>query len=355
MGICVSKAGMGPAQFEPGPAPAAPQPAATGAGAGPDGAPARVKEKLRHMQKLGRSGHRQLDRYAAAAGKMVRKNLQPDEKMTELDIRNLPALVEAENARHPALALRQYGSPGDFLRDLAAMQEGSGRAIVRLTDTEGAPVFHHVMVDVQKKAGQAPTLVVLEPANLNDRTLTPHLAFYANMRRDGVDTSRVALVEVAAQASPNDCIMYCLNFALKAMKNGAAFDDMHRDLAHQKGPGHELGLEEHVANCYGVLGGWGAGSVPGFLGDVAFAAGPLVLPPDFYKHASSPILAKSVDERAAADQAGSSHQHAAPSLEQRVADYEVTRPNKKGELRTYSASIEGFRLQEIARAKRGGR
>lgn len=355
MGICVSKPGMGPAQFEQTPAHAAPSAAATGPAAGPSGPPARLTEKLQHMQKLGRSGHRQLDKYAAAAGKMARKNLQPDKKITKLDIDNLPALVQAENARHPALKLRQYDSPGDFLRELAAMPETSGRAIVRLADSEGAPVYHHVTVDVQKRAGQPPTLVVLEPAMLNEKILTPHLEFYAEMRRQGVDTSRVALVEVAAQASPQDCIMYCLNFALKAMKNSTAFDTMHRDLAHQKGPGHELGLEEHVANCYGVLGAWGAASVPGFIGNVAFAAGTLVLPPDFYKHASSSTLAKDVDERTAAGQASSSHQHAAQSLEQRVDDFKVTRLNDRGEPRTYSASIEGFRLQEIARAKRAGR
>ena len=343
MGICASRAGPGPAQFEQAPAAAAPAAAAPR----PSGPPARVKEKLKHMQKLGSSGHPQLDQYAAAVGKMARKNLQPDEKITELDIRNLPALIAAENARHPMLKLRQFGSPDEFLRDLQTMAEGSGRAIVRMADAEGAPVYHHVTVDLQKQAGQPPTLVVLEPSSLNENTFTPHLQFYANMRRHGVDTSRVAVVEAAAQASPNDCIMYCVNFALKAMKNSGAFEDMHRNLAQQKGPGHELGLARHLAQSTGMLNHFGVRDVPGFLGNISFAAGALVLPRDFYKHASSSTLARTVD-----GQASSSRRHDGESLEQRVNAYKVTRPNKRGDLRTYSASIEGFRLQEIARAKR---
>ncbi len=360
MGLSISKR----AQYEQTPARSEPHAGATSASArrSASGPPPRVKEKFKELQKLGKSSNGQLNRYAATATKLARKNVQPGPEMSKLDFENMPTLIRVENARHPELNLSLYSTPGDFLRNLSMMPEGASRSIVRLANPDGASVFHHVIVDVRKENGQPPTLLVLEPVTLNMATFTPQLAFWADMRRHGIDTSRVAVVEAGAQTSPNGCIMYCLNYALKALKNRAAFDGMHRNLAQQRGPGHELGLERHIAQSSGVLTNFSPQDIRGFLGNIAFAAGPLVLPPDFYKHMNSATLAKTVSEIAAqhcvpgerpATARVNSARHPVPeSLEQRVAAFTVTRPNQNGDMRTYSASIEGFRLQEIARAKK---
>jgi hypothetical protein len=155
--------------------------------------------------------------------------------------------------------------------------------------------------------------------------------------------------------------MYCLNFALKAVKNSGVFDNMHRNIAQTGAPRPDISFEQHLAESDGLLGQWGAEQARQHLGNIGYAVGPLVLPPDFFKHATSATLAEEVSERAVQDCApgelpatsrvnGTRHQ-APESLEERVDAFMVTRPDDKGVKRTYSASIEGFRLQEIARAK----
>lgn len=312
--------------------------------------PHRLDSKLtraQNLQNLGRSSHPQLNSYLAAATRLLGDNVQPGAEMTRYDIENLPALVNAENARHKKLKLSQYSSPGDFLCDLANKGKGTSRAIVRLADADGDPVIHHVTVDVRKNAGKDLTLIVLEPSHLNQFTFTPQLQFWTEMRHHGVDTSRVAIVETGAQLSPNDCVMYCLNFALKAMKNSAAFDEIHRNMAETGQPHAGISFEEHIERSQGYLGQFGPDQAKDYLRDMGFAVGQLVLPPDFYNHASSAKLAREVDAIAA--QNGTSHSQP-ESLEERVEAYTVTRAKVNGGTYSYSASIEGFRLQEIARA-----
>ena len=324
------------------------------------GVPPRLNAKLAQLRALGRSSHPALDAYAADATRLVKKKLQPKAEMTRLDMENLPALVAVENSRHPGLKLRHYSNPLDFLDSLPRVPEGSSRAIVCLANG-GNLITHHATVDVQKLAGQHPTFIVLEASTLNKNTFKPQRQLLTAMGRRGIDTSRLALVEVGAQKSPNDCVMYCLNFALKALKNAAVFDDLHRNLAETGTLRPDISFEQHFALSEDIIKERSEQKVKGYLETIAFAAGPLVLPPDFFKHTSSLAVAEKVSALAAQNCAPgelpatsrvNSMRHEQPeSLTQRVEAFVVTRRDNNGKF-TYSSSIEGFRLQEIARAKR---
>lgn len=360
MGLCISRPGMASdhGSVEQVPERSRPQPQATPAH-NPKGIPPRLDAKRVHLRTLGKSAHPSLDAYAAAATSLVKQKRQPGMEMTRLDMENLPALASAENARHPELKLRCYANPLDFLDSLAQLPEGSSRAIVRLANG-GNLGIHHTAIDIQKRPGQPATFIVLEPSTLNEHTYRPQRQLLGAMGRRGADTAHIAIVEVGAQKSPKDCVMYCLNFALKAMKNAAVFDELHRSLAETGTLKPEISFEQHFAFNDGFLKERGEQKTRNDLGKVAYAAGALVLPPDFFKHASSLALGESVAAIAAQRSAlgelpatarVNSMRHPHPeSLTERIEAYRATRRDADGKF-TYSASIEGFRLQEIARAK----
>jgi hypothetical protein len=309
--------------------------------------PPRLQAKLHRVERAREhSSSESLSRYADLTAQTLRSNQQPNARLTQLDIRNLPSLIAVENTRHPGLALRQYADTGALLADIASMSDGRFRALTRLADQNGRAVLHHVTIDVDKQPGQAPTLVVLEPSRLNVNTLGPHQQLWADLRRHGIDTSRVAIVEAGAQDSPGDCVMYCLNFAIKAEKNRSTFDGMHRNLADHGTIAPGVGIEEHLRLSRGALADRGVAAAKSELAGMSFAAGPLVLPQDFFKHTSSRTTARTAAQLARQGDEGRAGQE---SLTDRVSAFTVTRSDGYRS-RSYSASIEGFRLQEIARA-----
>ena len=139
-----------------------------------------------------------LNHYAKETCRLVRGNIQPGKEMSELDIKNLPTLIDVENRRHPQLKLRHYTHPNQLLDALATMPPGSFRAVTKLVAHDGTLALHHVMVSVNKAPRKAPTVVILEPAGTNKFTL-PLLGSLHNLIKErGMDLSRFAIVEVGA-------------------------------------------------------------------------------------------------------------------------------------------------------------
>lgn len=322
--------------------------------------PERLQTKLKRAEAED-SPEQRLNHYAEAACRLVRGNVQPDYDMTQLDIENLPTLIATENSRHPELKLRQYTHPNQLLDDLATMPPGSFRALTPLVTHDGRLAQHHVMVSVNKAPGKAPTVVILEPSGTNEITLKLLCSLVNLTKARGMDLSRFAIVEVGAQASQNDCVMFCLNFALKSLKHEAVFEKMHRNIAKGRGPTPNINLKTHLkqGKCWGsAVSVYGTDSVKLFFDKMGYASGPMALPPEFYKHTSSAtvarhVLAAAADFAAPARTHVNSDRHPLPeSLTERVEAFRVTRrASDSEEPESYSASIEGFRLQEIRRAK----
>jgi YopJ Serine/Threonine acetyltransferase len=307
--------------------------------------------------------------YAKDTVTLARQNTQPGDSTTEADIAHLGKMIEVENQRNPGLNLTQHATPADFIDHLQAAEPGRFRAIFPLADPDGQPTWHHVMADVHKQAGQPTTVLICEPADLNGDQGKMHVRLWEAMHAEGIDTSRVGVIEARTQASPNDCVMFSLNCAIKSHKNKDQFDQMHASLQNREGlmPGqnnYESFATFSATALHAAHTGERAENL--FIGhQTDFAPGMAKLPADFYKHAnSSGAIGMLGNERAfgrmrrengleppsARVNSRQNHGANAVTLAERHEAYKVTRhpPEKPGGV-TYSASIEGFRLQEIAR------
>lgn len=110
-----------------------------------DRIPVRLRAKLERTE-AGDSRNQSLNAYRDAACRLVKENVQPEKPMTQLDIDNLDALIETENARHPLLNLRRYRKPDYLFCDLPYMPDGSSfRALMPIHEKSA----HHVMVRVR--------------------------------------------------------------------------------------------------------------------------------------------------------------------------------------------------------------
>lgn len=325
-----------------------------------DHLPDRLKAKLERADAIGQTPDARLNEYAQAASVLLRKNVQPDSEMTSMDIANLPTLARTENARHPGLNLRTFTDVESFVDAVADPEAGHFRAIVPMQFQEKNLLssIHHVMADVRAAPGMPPSIIFLESGLLDEGQYVQHKEVWDMLKGHGLDPSRVGVIETAAQKSPNDCVMFALNFALKSREHQPVLDEMHENLRANGQLTKNADFERAVGAGRGVIGTYGPEIAKVHLGGINFAAGADVLPSAFYKHTHSKAEANTLD-KAAAKQSGATQtadkpdnlgKHSSP-LAQRVDDFRVNRLSEHGVEQSYSASIEGFRMQEIARAK----
>lgn len=97
-----------------------------------------------------------------------------------------------------------------------------------------------------------------------------------------MDPFRFGIIEVGAQISPSDCLMFGLNFALKSLKHEAIFEEMHRNLDNGLGLKQDIDLDTHLENSRGWLHKKGRMKLEGDLGNMSYALGALTLPPEFF-------------------------------------------------------------------------
>ncbi len=307
--------------------------------------------------------------YAQHAVERVRGNLPPNFITSALDSDHLAKLMAVENARNPGLTLRHHRHQDQFIADLLHTKDENFRAVFPLTqkDSQDASA-HHVMADVRKPPGQPPTVLICETVGLQNQ-VNEHVKFWKDLQDKQIDTSRVGLIENTAQRSERGCAMFSMHFAIKSHKNEAIFDQMHQALRERTGlvPGQTGAESAGQASELALLFPGGRPPFQDKFGDAGtdFAPGQGVLPTDFYKHAHSKTVASETFNRSpfaemrsarglapeeARVNSRQNHGDDAMSLQQRQEAYRVTRYQRQRTApMSYSASIEGFRLQEIAR------
>ncbi|WP_283813109.1 YopJ family acetyltransferase [Bradyrhizobium ivorense] len=148
--------------------------------------------------------------YGQQVARNLAANIQTDEKLLSLDVDNIDRLADSYNKRYPDLNLRYMGSPASFLEALTNRSStGAWRAIVRLADGEA----HHFAADVRTRAAAAPTVIVMEPADLYT-----FIAPYSQPRRETLQQlgtePKWAIIGVGAQKSASDCLMFSMQSAL---------------------------------------------------------------------------------------------------------------------------------------------
>lgn len=157
-------------------------------------------------------------------------NVQPGEGTLSLDIDNFYHLTQSYNGRYPGLNLMHMDSPAALLHALTDHSSNHAwRAVVRLEPEEQ----HHFVADVRTRAGEPPSVIVMQPANFYT-----FVTAYTNLRRQSLQwlgaEPKWAFIGVGAQKSAADCVMFGVNFALAAHHKSSTFDDWHENL-HQHG------------------------------------------------------------------------------------------------------------------------
>ncbi|WFU31533.1 YopJ family acetyltransferase [Bradyrhizobium brasilense] len=303
--------------------------------------PARIDEKLQLLgQTLQRASQAGLSSglvdYGQQVARYLSADIQTDEKLLSLDVDNIDRLADSYNERYPDLNLRYMGSPAGFLEALTDRSStGAWRAIVRLADGEA----HHFAADVRTRAGAAPTVIAMEPADLYT-----FIAPYSRLRRETLQQlgtePKWAFIGVGVQKSASDCVMFSMQSTLAARQNSSTFDDWHNNLRRRG----TIADERDVSSDY-------MASPDAMLEhvDINLFHGEKMLPALFYKHSHS----GNVIEEAASNRLGfrdedvstSSRAPKSESLAERRDAFAVQR----GPL-NYSASIETSRATKIRKA-----
>lgn len=317
--------------------------------------PDRLEQKIARVEAIMQNVRGPLRKYAKAAVERVRHRMADAPSFANVDAAHLDALVATEKQRNPGLNLEHFSHQDDFVEAIRRGTKQSFQAIFPYPDpATHQSESHHVMADVRHHADGTTTVVVVESAEIfagRGTRLGKHNQIVLALNEVGVDSNNIAVIETQAQKSTDDCVMYSLNYALKAHKNQRVFDKFHARLQRQANP-DRTGLSRGATSV----------NAPEEAYRIRMlychaAHGADVLTTDFYKHGSSLQQAKELMKREDGRMSGpvNSDRHAVrETLVERNLAFRVPRPEARdqdaSEGAMFSASIDGFRLQEIARA-----
>ncbi|MDA8465489.1 hypothetical protein M4R23_14995 [Acidovorax sp. GBBC 3332] len=256
-------------------------------------------------------------------------NHQPGEEILQMDMANFDTVQEVYNNRFPGLRMWHANAPSVLFHALSdRSNEGSWRAVVRLS----ANGLHHVAVDVRTRHGAAPSVIVMEPAAMH--TYMPDYWEFMRQAKDTLPRDvQLAFIEVGAQKSPADCVMFGMAFSLGAFQKSEIFDNWHANL-HQRGTleGEEENPNDFCASPDVMLETAG----------IKRFSGTKILPPLFYKHTQSRSVLKEQPGAEDKDVSTSVRDRKSETLGERIKEFAVERDE-----RCYSASIETFRATKI--------
>ncbi|MBW0447161.1 YopJ family acetyltransferase [Paraburkholderia phenoliruptrix] len=317
--------------------------------------PDRLAQKIASVEAVMQNVRGPLRTYAEAAIERVRHRTADAPSFADLDAAHLDALVATENQRNPGLNLEHFSHQDDFVAAIRQGTRRSFRAIFPYSNPQTQqPERHHVMADVRRHANGATTVVVTESGVIfagRGNQLAKHNQIVLALNEVGVDSNHVAVIETQAQKSNDDCVMYSLNYALKAHKNQRVFDEFHARLQRQANP-DRTGLSRGATSVNVAEKEYRMQMLYSHA-----AHGADVLTTDFYKHGASLQQAEQLMKREDGRMSGpvNSDRHAVrETLVERNLAFRVPRPKAPdqgaSEGAMFSASIDGFRLQEIARA-----
>jgi hypothetical protein len=146
------------------------------------------------------------------------------------DVLTMPHFVALSNRRHPDLQLFIAETPSAMLQRIKAMPPVFHlRCVVRSTEnTVGGA--HHLYADIRREAHGPISIVLIEPAdfkyNQNGRAMV--LSLLILMMPDPYFAGRrMSCFNAAVQASGSDCLIFCIDFALKAHRHTEQFLALH--------------------------------------------------------------------------------------------------------------------------------
>ncbi|WP_372160758.1 YopJ family type III secretion system effector XopJ [Xanthomonas axonopodis pv. cyamopsidis] len=274
----------------------------------------------------------ELQIYAEAALQAAKTG--SSEAITRLDSTNKYCLANAYNSRFSGLHLSCHDSAQAFFSEFMTTDKPAWRSVVRLSPQS----LHHAAIDVRIENGKR-TMLVIEPAlayGMQDGEIQM-LAGYELLGRnvksclgENGENGDMAVIQLGAQKSRFDCIMFSLNLALSAYQKDSIFDNLHGKLRRN-------------LRCFPS---WEKKSI--LHKGIEIVDGDKFLPPVFYKHSHSRAT---VDEYLSNQPENSDRNvstgstNPSETLSERVRNFRVERGNL-----SYSMSIEASRLRKIRKA-----
>ncbi|RJT31856.1 YopJ family acetyltransferase [Rahnella woolbedingensis] len=252
------------------------------------------------------------------------KGWQPDIEVTLGDRAIIQTLINSENIRQPGLQLTYYSSLtafADWLIGNKSICHQHVRAIVATAENR----HHHYYIDCYFTApGQPSSLIFLESATvMHPMPQTVLSQFQQRLDSGGMRNLRIAVIDTCVQSSPADCVIFCLSFALKSLKQKAVFISMHQQHC------TTYSLRPHYE------------PIPSFDFDIFPIYPCALLPPDFLRHTHSRRLYQSIFEQLPPDE----RQDAANRLQSLYQERDTAEGRRQ-----YLVSIEHKRLQLLRRA-----
>ncbi|MEY3201233.1 MAG: hypothetical protein RIR70_783 [Pseudomonadota bacterium] len=156
---------------------------------------------------------------------------QADFRVSELDIENLPWLIESENTRTPGLGLRYCPNEAawrELIDTLLARAAQGHTSHVRVIQKAWGWGHHHAFADILAQPGAPLSVIEMEPVDHIFSTPSTLREWLAAWQIDHV----INTILPRLQKSDNDCVIFCLSLALKAFDSRQAMRAMHaRQLA----------------------------------------------------------------------------------------------------------------------------
>ncbi len=231
--------------------------------------PERPRQKAIALREaLNRAENTPSDLRAYAEAALTAAKIGSTSDMTDLDVQNKQYLADAYNTRFPDLKLICHDSAQAFFSDFMTSEKPVWRSLVQLSPHS----LHHVAIDVRLQDGKR-TAVVLEPAigygMRSDGKITM-LAGYEplgrNIQKYLGENGDMAVVQLGAQKSHYDCIIFSLNLALCAYQRDDVIDGLHERL---RGHYRCFASDENKSQLHQ---------------NIEFIDGTTFLPPVFFKH-----------------------------------------------------------------------
>ena len=155
---------------------------------------------------------------------------QPDLSVLNGDMQTMPDFAAMENIKHPGLNLFVADSVSALHALLGAMPaQFHLRCVCKLS---GNPRNnqHHIYADIQRKPTGPISFIVLESTNVNENLGTARLLWDLITRLDRdtrFSNRRITCFDTRVQKSSADCLIFCIDFALKAHRHEWEFAQLH--------------------------------------------------------------------------------------------------------------------------------
>jgi hypothetical protein len=215
-----------------------------------------------------------LEQHLALIQRYLDAGIPADRAVLEGDILTMPAFVALENKLHPGLQLFIAPSPSALLKKIKSLPPVFHLRCVLRSAVDAEHGRHHFYADIERKADGLLSMLIVEPADLRDNVngLAILLQLFILMLADESFTRRrITCFSTAVQKSGSDCLLFCVDFALKAYRHTAQFEALHA--IHQSG--HAIGNDA------------GDPIIERNNQDNLIVAPATLLPFDFFEHAQS--------------------------------------------------------------------